>query len=141
MGTISYFNRIIKRPSLIFNENFLLHPVSSLNTSRQIINNNFDLVESVKRLTNESDENIKKYYESISKNLKLLDHLKSEFAKLDEYVNRQYVNSNFLKDNPATHEEEESKRKKDLYKIEIEMFTLDKNENLKLLDKENLGII
>ena len=101
MGTISYFNRIIKRPSLVFNENFLLHPVSSLNTSRQIINNNFDLVESVKRLTNESDENIKKYYESISKNLKLLDHLKSEFAKLDEYINRQYVNSNFLKDNPA----------------------------------------
>ena len=83
MGTISYFNRIIKRPSLVFNENFLLHPVSSLNTSRQIINNNFDLVESVKRLTNESDENIKKYYQSISKNSKLLDHLNSEFAKLD----------------------------------------------------------
>ena len=72
MGTISYFNRIIKRPSLVFNENFLLHPVSSLNTSRQIINNNFDLVESVKRLTNESDENIKKYYQSISKNSKLV---------------------------------------------------------------------
>ena len=35
----------------------------------------------------------------------------------------------------------EDKRKKDLYKIEIEMFTLDKNENLKLLHKENLGII
>ena len=48
---------------------------------------------------------------------------------------------NFLKDNPTTHEEEESKRKKELYKVEIEMFTLDKNENLKLLDKENLGII
>ena len=48
---------------------------------------------------------------------------------------------NFLKDNTATHEEEESKRKKDLYKIEIEMFTLDKNENLKLLHKVNLGII
>ena len=48
---------------------------------------------------------------------------------------------NFLKDNPATHEEEESKRKKDLYKVEIEMFTLDENENLKLLHQENLGII
>ena len=48
---------------------------------------------------------------------------------------------NFLKDNPATHEEEESTRGKDLYKVEIEMFTLDKNENLKLLDKVNLGII
>ena len=48
---------------------------------------------------------------------------------------------NFLKDNPTTHEEEESKRKKELYKVEIEMFTLDQDENLKLLHKENLGII
>ena len=48
---------------------------------------------------------------------------------------------NFLKDNPTTHEEEETKRKKELYKVEIEMFTLDKDENLKLLHKENLGII
>ena len=48
---------------------------------------------------------------------------------------------NFLKDNPTTHEEEETKRKKELYKVEIEMFTLDQDENLKLLHKENLGII
>ena len=48
---------------------------------------------------------------------------------------------NFLKDNPTTHEEEESKRKKELYKVEIEMFTLDQDENLKLLHKENLGLI
>jgi GxxExxY protein len=48
---------------------------------------------------------------------------------------------NFLKDNPATHEEAESKREKDLYKVEIEMFTIDKNEELRLLDKVYLGII
>ena len=48
---------------------------------------------------------------------------------------------NFLKENPTTHEEEESTRGKDLYKVEMEMFTLDKNEELKLLAKESLGLI
>ena len=48
---------------------------------------------------------------------------------------------NFLKENPAPHEEEESTRGKDLYKVEIEMFTLDKNDDLDLLDKESLGVI
>ena len=48
---------------------------------------------------------------------------------------------NFLKENPTTHEEEESTRGKDLYKVEMEMFTLDKNDELKLLAKESLGLI
>ncbi len=48
---------------------------------------------------------------------------------------------NFLKDNPATHEEVESTRGKDLYKVEIEMFTLDKKNDLQLLDKKSLGLI
>jgi len=48
---------------------------------------------------------------------------------------------NFLKDNPATHEEVESTKGKDLYKVEIEMFTLDKNNELELLDKKSLGLI
>jgi len=48
---------------------------------------------------------------------------------------------NFLKENPTTHEEEESSRGKDLYKVEMEMFTLDKNDELKLLAKESLGLI
>ena len=101
VGSISYINRIIKRPSLILNENFLLHPISSINTSRQVLNNNFDLTESVKKLTNESDVNIKDYYDSISQNSKLNSHLENKFKKLDEYVNEQNINSNFFKDNPA----------------------------------------
>ena len=101
MGSLNYLNRIIKRPSLVLNENFLLHPISSVNTSRQILNNNFDLVESVKRLTNESDVNIKNSHGSISKNSKLLNHLQNQFAKLDEYISGQNINSNFFKDNPA----------------------------------------
>jgi len=48
---------------------------------------------------------------------------------------------NFLKENPTTHEEEESTRGKDLYKVEMEMFTLDKNDELKLLAKESHGLI
>jgi predicted O-methyltransferase YrrM len=101
MGAIRYLNRMIKRPSLILNENFLLHPISSVSTSRQILNNNFDLIESVKKLTNESNVNIKNYFMSISKNTKLLNHLQKQFVKLDEYVNGQNFNSNFFKDNPA----------------------------------------
>ena len=38
-------------------------------------------------------------------------------------------------------EEEESTRVKDLYKVEMEMFTLGKNDELKLLGKESLGLI
>jgi len=101
VAIISYLNRIIKRPSLILNENFLLHPISSINTSRQVLKNNFDLTESIKKLTNESDVNIKNYYESISKNSKLKNHLDNKFKKLDEYINKQDINSNFFKDNPA----------------------------------------
>ena len=101
MGIIRYLNRIIKRPSLVLNENFILHPVSSINTSRQILNNNFDLIESIKKLTNESDVNINNYYNSISKNSKLKNHLDDKFKKLDEYINKQDINSNFFKDNPA----------------------------------------
>ena len=48
---------------------------------------------------------------------------------------------NFLKENPATHEEEESTRGKDLYKVEMEMFTLNKNDELELLSKVSLGVI
>ena len=81
-------------------------------------------------LVNANRQQLKMYLLSIKRNPK---------SVLKKVKNGILIN--FLKDNPATHEEEESKRKKDLYKIEIEMFTIDKNENLKLLHKENLGII
>jgi GxxExxY protein len=48
---------------------------------------------------------------------------------------------NFLKENPLTYEKEEVKRKKDIYKIEIEVFTLDVKNNLKLLESDYLGKI
>ena len=48
---------------------------------------------------------------------------------------------NFLKENPLTYEKEEVKRKKDIYKVEIEIFTLDGKNNLKLLESDYLGKI
>jgi GxxExxY protein len=48
---------------------------------------------------------------------------------------------NFLKENPLTYEKEEVKRKKDIYKVEIEIFTLDGKNNLKLLEIDYLGKI
>ena len=81
-------------------------------------------------LVNANRQQLKMYLLSIKRNPK---------SVLKKVKNGILIN--FLKDNPATHEEEESKRKKELYKVEIEMFTLDQDENLKLLHKENLGII
>ena len=81
-------------------------------------------------LVNANRQQLKMYLLSIKRNPK---------SVLKKVKNGILIN--FLKDNPATHEEEESKRKKELYKVEIEMFTLDQDENLKLLHKVNLGVI
>ena len=48
---------------------------------------------------------------------------------------------NFLKDDPTTYENVLNERRKELYKVEIEKFNLDNNDNLKLLDKLSLWII
>ena len=48
---------------------------------------------------------------------------------------------NFLKEDPTTYESETVQRKKEIHKIEIEKFTLDKKNNLKLLEKLFLGSI
>ena len=48
---------------------------------------------------------------------------------------------NFLKEDPTTFEESEIVRKKDIFKVEIERFTLTDNEELKRLDKLRLGRI
>ena len=48
---------------------------------------------------------------------------------------------NFLKEDPTTYENVSVERRKELYKVEIEKFSLDKNDNLKLLDKLSLGVI
>ena len=81
-------------------------------------------------LANANRQQLKMYLLSIKRNPK---------SVLKKVTNGILIN--FLKENPTTHEEEESTRGKDLYKVEIEMFTLDKNDDLELLDKESLGVI
>ena len=48
---------------------------------------------------------------------------------------------NFLKEDPSTYESEVIQKRKELYKVEIEKFTLNKNNDLKLLNKLSLGLI
>jgi hypothetical protein len=48
---------------------------------------------------------------------------------------------NFLKEDPTTYQSVVVERKKELYKVEIEEFNLDKNDNLNLIDKLSLGAI
>ena len=46
---------------------------------------------------------------------------------------------NFLKEDPTTYEEVPSMRKKDLFKVEVERFTLDHNDKLQRLDSLKSG--
>ena len=81
-------------------------------------------------LSNSNRQQLKMYLVSIKRNPKsVLKNVKNGIL------------INFLKDNPSTFEEDKKERKKEIYKVELELFTLDKNENLKLLDKLNLESI
>ena len=80
-------------------------------------------------LANANRQQLKLYLLSIKRNPK---------SVLKDVKNGILIN--FLKDDPTTYEPENN-RKKELYEVEIEQFTLDKNENLKLLNKVNLGVI
>ena len=48
---------------------------------------------------------------------------------------------NFLKEDPTTYEEVASTRKKDLFKVEVERFTIDGNDKLQRLDTLKVGKI
>ena len=80
-------------------------------------------------LANANRQQLKLYLLSIKRNPK---------SVLKDVKNGILIN--FLKDDPTTYEPENN-RKKELYKVDIEQFTLDKNENLKLLNKVSLGTI
>ena len=41
---------------------------------------------------------------------------------------------NFLKEDPTTYEETPAVRKKDVFKVEVERFTIDSNDKLQRLD-------
>ena len=79
-------------------------------------------------LNNSNRQQLKMYLLSIKRNPKsVLKKIKSGIL------------INFLKENPETFNSGDSSRKKIHYKIEIEHFTLDKNNNLKLIYSNSLG--
>lgn len=102
MSNLTYFTRVIKHPGFVLNENFLLHPIASFHTSRKILQNNMSLFDGIQKLTDTSKENLQQYYDDISKNTKLLDHLDNQFDTYYDYIDKSDLNNlKFSKENPA----------------------------------------
>ena len=99
MGDTNYLSRVIKHPQFVLNENFILHPISSLSTSRKIIKNNLPLVDCIKKLTGDTTENIKRYYEDIANNFELEKYLQNQFDEYNSYINsKDFKISKFFKE-------------------------------------------
>ena len=81
-------------------------------------------------ITNSNRQQLKMYLLSIKRNPKSV--IKN--VKVGILIN-------FLKEDPYTYKSEVIKNKKDFYKVEIEKFQLNNNNNLKLLQKLSLGLI
>ena len=102
MADTNYLSRVIKHPQFVLNENFILHPVASLSTSRKIIKNNLPLIDCIKKLTGDTTENIKRYYEDIANNSELEKYLQTQFDEYNSYINsKDFKISKFFKENPA----------------------------------------
>ena len=81
-------------------------------------------------ISNSNRQQLKMYLISIKKNPKsILKNVKNGIL------------INFLKEDPSTYESEVIQKRKELYKVEIEKFSLNKNNDLKLLNKLSLGLI
>ena len=81
-------------------------------------------------ISNSNRQQLKMYLISIKKNPKsILKNVKNGIL------------INFLKEDPSTYESEVIQKRKKLYKVEIEKFTLNKNNDLKLLNKLSSGLI
>ena len=118
MSNFTYFARVLKHPGFVFNENFLLHPIASFYTSRKILQNNMSLLDGIQKLTSESLENLKKYYDDISKNTKLLNHLDTQFDTYYDYIEKSDLNNlKFSKENPAGRLNRQSQAMLDFFYI------------------------
>ena len=81
-------------------------------------------------LSNSNRQQLKMYLVSIKKNPKsVIKNVKNGIL------------INFLKEDPSTFESEVVHKRKEIYQVEIEKFTLDSKNNLKLLSKLSLGKI
>ena len=102
MPDTSYFLRVLKHPQFVINENFILHPVSSLSTSRKIIKNNSSLLDGIEKLTGDTAENIKKHFNDISKNDNFHVSLNKKFEEFSKYIQNEDLQiSNLAGENPA----------------------------------------
>ena len=81
-------------------------------------------------ITNSNRQQLKMYLLSIKRNPKSV--IKN--VKVGILIN-------FLKEDPYTYKSEVIKNKKDFYKVEIEKFQLNNDNDLKLLQKLSLGLI
>jgi len=81
-------------------------------------------------ITNSNRQQLKMYLLSIKRNPKSV--IKN--VKVGMLIN-------FLKEDPYTYKSEVIKNKKEFYKVEIEKFQLNNDNNLKLLQKLSLGLI
>ena len=66
MEDTSYLARVLKHPQFVLNQNFILHPFASLTTSKKIIKNNLPLFDCVSRLTGNTQEKLKSFFNDIS---------------------------------------------------------------------------
>ena len=82
----TYLSRVLKHPQFVLNQNFLLHPFASLNTSRKIIKSHFSLFDCVSKLTGDTNEELKQNFDDISKNLDLENHLQKKFKDYNTYI-------------------------------------------------------
>ena len=98
----TYFSRVLKHPQFVLNHNFLLHPLSSLNTSRKIIKSHFPLLDCVYKLTGDTNEQLKQNFDDISKNSDLENHLQKKFKDYNSYISESNLQfTKLAKENPA----------------------------------------
>jgi predicted O-methyltransferase YrrM len=102
MSSSTYLKRVLENPKFILNQNFILHPLSSIKTAKTIINNNLEIFDALSILTNTDTKTISNYFEEISTNTSLLDHIKNEFMNFHQNLSSTISESKkFFKDNPA----------------------------------------
>ena len=87
VNTLNYLASACKYPNYVLNKTFLLHPFSSIQTVRRIIESDVSLLQGVSRLTNDKMDNVKNYYIHIKNNVELHQHLEEGYRELDKYVN------------------------------------------------------
>ena len=98
----TYLSRVLKHPQFVLNQNFLLHPFASLNTSRKIIKSHFSLFDCVSKLTGDTNEQLKQNFDDISKNSDLENHLQKKFNDYKNYISESNLQfTKLAKENPA----------------------------------------